>query len=122
MINTQEIKKDIEKILDDKKAEDIVEIDLSRHLERLSDVCIIASGTSSRHMQSVGDYVYKYLKNLKLAPKIEGDAKSGWILIDAAGVEVHLFKPDLRKYYDLESLMIGGGRPANNNLENLPKI
>jgi len=110
--NFKEIKAAIEKLLDDKKAEHIVEIDLSSCNSRLSDLCIIASGTSSRHMQSVGDYVYKYLKELKLSPKLEGDAKSGWIMIDAGGIEIHLFKPELRDYYDLESLMKEGKRPS----------
>lgn len=105
MTNTSELTRDIVKILDDKKAENIVQIDLSNKTNRLTDVCIVASGTSSRHVQSVADYIYRFLKNGKLHPKMEGTAKSGWVMIEASGVEVHLFKPELREYYDIESLL-----------------
>ena len=113
MNNIKEVKNNIIKLLDEKKAESIVEIDLSSCNYRLSDSCIIASGTSSRHMQSVADYVYRYLKEQKLSPKIQGNAKSGWVMIDAGGIETHLFKPEFREYYDLESLMKDGKRPEN---------
>ena len=103
--NFNVVKKSIETLLEDKKAEQIVGIDLSLCANRHSDFCIIASGTSSRHMGSLGEYIYKYLKQIDLEPKMEGNAKNGWVMIDAGGIEVHLFKPDLRDYYDLETLM-----------------
>lgn len=105
---------EILEILADKKAIDIVQIDMKDCNERLSDVCIIASGTSSRHMQSVADYVYRYLKDNVFVPHIEGNAKSGWILIDAGGIEVHMFKPEIREYYNLEELMRSGKRPSQD--------
>ena len=106
------IKTEIVKILDEKKAEDIVEISLTNNSERMSDVCIVASGTSSRHTQAVADYVFRYLKTEKLHPLIEGTAKTGWVMIEASGIEIHLFKPELRKYYDLETLLLSGKTPT----------
>ncbi|MDR2598564.1 MAG: ribosome silencing factor [Holosporales bacterium] len=91
-------------LLNEKKAFDVVEFDLSRKLERLSDTCIIATGTSARHLRSVADYVYRYMKNNQQNPRIEGIAESGWIIIESRGIEVHLFKPELREYYALEEL------------------
>ena len=107
MTDISKLTRDIVKILDDKKAERIVQIDLSNKANRLTDVCIVASGTSARHVQSVADYIYRFLKNEKLHPQMEGTAKSGWVMIEASGVEVHLFKPELREYYDIESLLSG---------------
>jgi ribosome-associated protein len=105
VINTEPIKEEILRILDEKKSERIIEFDTSASKARSSDSCIIASGTSSRHMQSVADHVFKFLKSCKLHPIIEGNAKCGWVLIEAAGIEIHLFKPDLREYYDLETFV-----------------
>ncbi len=102
---------DINNILLDKKATDIQIIDTTNCKTRMTDTCIIASGTSSRHMQAVADYIYKELKARKLHPHIEGDAKSGWVLIEASNIEIHLFKPDLRSYYNIEELLNSGKRP-----------
>ncbi|MDR2074726.1 MAG: ribosome silencing factor [Holosporales bacterium] len=102
---------DVAKILEDRKAINIITVDTRNYQNRLSDVCVIASGTSSRHMQSVADYVYRYLKKAKLNPYIEGKSESGWVLIEASGIEIHLFKPELREYYDLEELLTSGKRP-----------
>jgi ribosome-associated protein len=111
MTSVKNLKSSILELLDKHKSENIVEFDLLECKEKLSDWCIVASGTSSRHMQSVADYVYRFLKDKKLKPLLEGDAKSGWIMLEAAGIEVHLFKPELRDYYDLESLMKSDKRP-----------
>ncbi len=111
MKNIENLKKSIIKILDEKKAENIVEIDLSKCNSRLVESSIIASGTSSRHTQAVADYIYRFLKTEKLAPILEGKAESGWVMIEASGVEVHLFKPELREYYNLEELLSSGKTP-----------
>lgn len=109
--NIEKIKTELLRILDEKKAEDIVEIDLSNRPQKLVDTCIVASGTSSRHTQAVADYLYRFLKTEQLHPVIEGTAQSGWVMIEASGIEVHLFKPELREYYDLESLLLLGKTP-----------
>jgi ribosome-associated protein len=103
------IETEILRLLDDRKAEQIEMLDLANNNARLSDSCIIGSGTSSRHVESIANSVYRYLKSEKLSPRIEGSGRSGWILIESAGIEIHLFKPEVREYYDIESLM----RPCN---------
>lgn len=108
MINNFElIKETVKQMLEDKKAEKIVAFDVSACRSKISDVCIIASGTSARHMGMIGDYIYRYFKKAKLSPSLEGNAKNGWVLVSACGIEVHLFKPDIREYYDLEKLIAG---------------
>ncbi|MDR0695601.1 MAG: ribosome silencing factor [Holosporales bacterium] len=101
----RQIKAAVMQMLDEKKALDIVEIPLSAGLGRFSETCLIASGTSSRQMQAVADHLYRFFKSQGQKPLIEGSAESGWIIIEAAGIEVHLFKPEMRSYYDLESLL-----------------
>lgn len=107
----EKLKEEVIKILDEKKAENIVEIDLSNCNARLSEFAIIASGTSSRHTQSVAEYIYRFLKGKKLHPLLEGNANTGWVMIEANGIEVHLFKPESREYYNLEELLSSGKTP-----------
>jgi ribosome-associated protein len=99
-----EIKRDILEILAEKKALEVVEIAVTGNQNALTDSRIIASGTSSRHVQSVAENLYKMLKDRKQKPRIEGKASSGWVIVEASGIEVHLFRPELRDYYDLEHL------------------
>ena len=113
MTNIENLKKSIIAILDEKKANDIVEFDLSKCNSRLAEVSIIASGTSSRHTQSVAEYVYRFLKGNKLHPIMEGKAETGWVMIESNGIEIHLFKPDLREYYNLEEILSSGKTPAS---------
>ena len=113
MISLNDLKESVIKILDEKKAEDIVEIDLSSCNARLADCSIIASGTSSRHAQAVADYIYRFLKSQRIKPHLEGTAQTGWIMIEANGIEVHLFKPDLRAYYNLEEILSSGKTPSD---------
>jgi ribosome-associated protein len=108
----RDLQTEIIKFLDEKKINDIVAIHTSAYECRASDLCIIGSGTSSRHMQSVATQLYRSLKNAKLSPKIEGTASFGWILIEVYGIEIHLFSPDMRKYYDIESLL--SSNPSEN--------
>lgn len=115
MKDIAKLKKSIIKILDEKKAENIVEIDLSKCNSRLAESSIIASGTSSRHTQSVADYIYRFLKSEKLSPILEGKAENGWVMIEANGIEIHLFKPELREYYNLEELLSSGKTPNTFN-------
>ncbi len=93
-------------LLNDKKVNDICIFDLSSNSNKLVDYCIIGSGTSSKHTQSVAEYLSKLFKSKGIIPNIEGNAKDGWVIVQANGIEVHLFKPDLRTYYDIESLLL----------------
>jgi ribosome-associated protein len=89
--------------LDDKRAKDIVVLELSEVSSTL-DYFIIASGESSLQLKALEDSVYTKLKEEKMTPKgIEGPSQR-WILLDYGYLVVHLMSPDARKFYDLEGL------------------
>ena len=96
--------KDVINILDSNKALDIVSIDLNGK-SSIADQMIIASGTSSRHIQALSEQVYEYLKKNGVTNcKIEGNESNDWKLVDAIDIIVHLFHPDKRSFYDLEKM------------------
>tara|TARA_A100000164_G_C21609743_1_gene631539 strand:+ start:273 stop:620 length:348 start_codon:yes stop_codon:yes gene_type:complete len=98
------IKQTIEKILDQNKANDIVSIDLKKK-SYIADYMIIASGTSSRHLQSLSEILVTELKKLGVNNcRIEGIDSSDWKLVDAIDVIVHIFHPEKRSFYDLEKM------------------
>ena len=98
------LKKLIEKTLDYNKALDIVSIDL-REKTSIADYMIIASGTSSRHIQALSEIILDKLKNEGINNcHIEGKESSEWKLIDGMDVIIHIFIPEKRKYYDLEKM------------------
>lgn len=96
-------------VLVDKKGEDILLLDLSG-LTTLTDYFVICSGTSERQLQALVSGVRASIKKgLKTVPlHVEGEPSSGWVLMDYGSVVVHLFAPELRRFYDLESLWRGG--------------
>ncbi len=99
-----EIKNSIEKILDDNKAQAITSIDL-KNKSYIADYMIIASGTSSRHLQSLSENLVTELKKLGLTDcRIEGKDSADWKLVDAHDVIIHLFHPEKRDFYDLEKM------------------
>ena len=90
--------------LDTNKAEDIVTIDL-KDKSSMADFMIIASGTSSRHLQSLSEQVLEKLKDNGVKnSKIEGKESSEWKLIDGIDLIVHIFHPEKRKFYELEKI------------------
>ena len=90
--------------LDINKAEDIVTIDL-KDKSSMADFMIIASGTSSRHIQSLSEQVLEKLKNNGVKnSKIEGKESSEWKLVDGIDLIVHIFHPEKRKFYELEKI------------------
>ena len=99
-----EIKKNIEKILDDNKAQNIASINL-KNKSYIADYMIIASGTSSRHLQSLSEILVNELKKKGIENcKIEGKDSNDWKLVDAHDVIVHIFHPEKREFYDLEKM------------------
>ena len=95
--------KNIAKILDKKKAIDIVGIE-TKELTVMSDYFIIASGTSNTHVRALADDVDDEMKKLGVeVDHIEGRA-TGWILLDYNDVLVHIFQPESRQYYNIERL------------------
>ena len=99
---------DLEKIvlntLDLNKAQDIVSINL-KDKSSMADYMIIASGTSSRHIQSLSEQVLEKFKDNGIKDsKIEGKESSEWKLVDGIDVIVHIFHPEKRKFYELEKI------------------
>ena len=95
--------KNIAKILDKKKAIDIIGIE-TKELTVMSDYFIIASGTSNTHVRALADEVDDEMKKLGVeVDHIEGSA-TGWILLDYNDVLVHVFQPESRQYYNIERL------------------
>ena len=90
--------------LDINKAEDIVTIDL-KDKSSMADYMIIASGTSSRHIQSLSEQVLEKLKDNGVNnSKIEGKESNEWKLVDGIDLIVHIFHPEKRKFYELEKI------------------
>jgi ribosome-associated protein len=90
--------------LEDDKAEDIVAIDLAGK-SSVTDVMIIASGRSNRHVGAIADHIIKKLKDAGHGrAKVEGLKTCDWVLIDAGDVIVHVFRPEVRAFYDLEKM------------------
>ena len=99
-----EIKKLIEKILDSNKARDITSIDL-KNKSYIADYMIIASGTSSRHLQALSEILVAELKRHGLENcRIEGRESSDWKLVDTNDIIVHIFHPEKRNFYNLEKM------------------
>ena len=98
------LKQIIIKTLDQNKAEDIISINLEDK-SSMADYMIIASGTSSRHIQSLSEQVLIKLKNNGIQnSKIEGKDSSEWKLVDGIDLIVHIFNPEKRKFYELEKI------------------
>ena len=103
-MKVSEIKDNIEKILDDNKAKDITSINL-KNKSYIADYMIIASGTSSRHLQALSEILIVELKKIGLDNcRIEGKDSKDWKLVDTQDVIVHIFHPEKREFYDLEKM------------------
>ena len=97
--------------LDDSKAEEIVEIDLAGKTS-IADVMIVATGRSNVHVGAIADRVIKTCKAAGVeAPRAEGMPHCDWVLVDAGDVIVHIFRPEVRQFYNLEK-MWSGARPV----------
>ncbi len=96
--------------LEDDKAEEIVEIDL-RGRSDMADYMVIASGRSSRQVASISEKLADRLKQeFGLICKMEGKDTGDWVLIDTGDVIVHVFRPEVREFYDLEKMWQPGGQ------------
>jgi len=95
-------------VVEDKKAEDIVLLDL-RPDAIIADFFVICNGNSDRQLKALSDYVRTAVKERyeKLPFSVEGTAESGWVLMDFGDVVVHLFLEEKRHFYDLEGLWRG---------------
>ncbi len=99
----------VEASLDDDKAEDVVVIDLAGKTE-IADFMVIANGNSQRQVSAMADHLTRKMKERGLKSiATEGLANSDWVLIDAGDVVVHLFRPEVRDFYDLDKIWSGPG-------------
>lgn len=92
------------KSLDDSKAEDVVSIDVSGKTP-LADYMVVASGRSHRHVGAVADRLLRDLKDAGHGTsRVEGMSHCDWVLIDTGDVIVHLFRPEVREFYNIEKM------------------
>ena len=93
---------------DDKKAEDIVILDLQK-VSTVSDFFVICTGSSAKQLQAIGDSVREHFKAEGLGKgTCEGYEAGAWILLESSDVVVHLLRQEMRRFYDLESLRSEG--------------
>lgn len=96
--------------LDDDKAEDVVQIDL-RGRSDVADYMVVCSGRSSRQVASISEKLADRLKlELKMSARMEGKEAGDWVLIDAGDVIVHVFRPEVRDFYQLEKMWMPGAQ------------
>jgi len=106
--------KEIVQVLADAKGQDIRVLDV-RNVTDFTDYMIIASGTSSRHVQTLADRICVRMKELGLMPVgREGEAVGDWVLVDFGDVVAHLMRPQVRDLYNLEKLW-GDGQPVEHS-------
>lgn len=103
-MQTDELKQIALQALEDLKGLDIAEYDV-RGMTTVTDVMIIASGTSDRHVKSLADAVVIACKKAGMAPLgVEGEREGEWVLVDLGDVVVHVMQPRIREFYALEKL------------------
>lgn len=101
---TEALCKHIQKILDTNKAENIVTLNL-RNKCSFADFMIVASGRAPRHVSALADYVADMLKKSGTPPlSVEGKESGDWVLIDAGDIVVHIFRPEVRQFYNIEKM------------------
>jgi ribosome-associated protein len=94
------------KSLEEAKAEDPISIDITGK-SSLADYMVVASGRSNRHVGAIADRLLGDLKDAGGGPvRIEGLANCDWVLVDAGDVIVHLFRPDVRTFYNIEKMWL----------------
>ena len=108
LVNEDEkILKLVEQTLEDNKADDVVVMDL-RGKTSLASFMVVASGTSQRHVASLAEKVQMVLKKEGYTATAEGEEKADWVLIDAFDVIIHIFKPEVREFYNIEKMWQAG--------------
>ncbi len=107
-MTSEQLKDLIVKLLDEKKATDIHVVDV-RGKSALTDFMILASGTSSRQVSGLAEFIQTVMHKEKiLVLSMEGRTEGEWVLIDLNDVIVHIFKPETRAHYNLETLWAEG--------------
>lgn len=97
--------------LDDSKAEEIVSIDITGK-SPMADHMVVASGRSHRHVGAIADRLIQDLAKTGLSAKVEGLPHCDWVLVDAGDIVVHLFRPEVRQFYNLEKMWAPDDKPT----------
>lgn len=101
--------------LSDDKAEDVVQIDL-RGKSSIGDYMVIASGRSTRQVSAMSEKLVEKLKaEFGVNARVEGKDAGDWVLIDTGDVIVHVFRPEVREFYQLEKMWLPAGGPGLQN-------
>ena len=101
---SKELSDFIRHILDENSAQDVIEIDI-RGKSSIADYLLVASGRSNRHVSALADYVQRALKERGFKELVvEGQQAADWVLIDAGDVILHVFRPEVRVFYNLEKI------------------
>lgn len=103
-MQADELKQLVITAIEDLKGEDIRELDVKGKTS-VTDIMIIASGTSSRHVKSIANNVATEAKHAGVKPLgVEGEEQGEWVLVDLGDIVVHIMQPHVREFYDLEKL------------------
>lgn len=106
-IDAKSISELVLKSLDDDQGLDILSIDLAGKTS-IADIMIVASGRNSRHVAAMADHISSVLKDSGAGRlKVQGLENADWVLIDAGDVIIHLFRPEVREFYSLETIWTG---------------
>ncbi|WP_397541712.1 ribosome silencing factor [Roseovarius salis] len=99
--------------LEEDKAEDVVQIDL-RGKTAIGDYMVICSGRSNRQVSAISEKLVERLKSeMGILPKIEGKEAGDWVLVDTGDVIVHVFRPEVREFYQLEKMWLPSQQAAS---------
>ena len=102
--------------LSDDKAEDVVQVDL-RGKSEMGDYMVIASGRSSRQVTAISEkLVQKVKETYGRSSKVEGKSQGDWVLIDTGDVIVHVFRPEVREFYQLEKMWLSPAEQAEQTI------
>lgn len=103
-LSAAELQKLVINSLEDDKAEDIINIDLKGKTS-IADSMVIASGRSTRQVSAIADHLYRKIKHATVdGCKLEGMEKADWVLLDAGNIIIHIFRPEVRSFYNLEKM------------------
>lgn len=112
MLDVDDVSRVVLASLEDDKAEDIVAIDI-RGKSSFADMLIVASGRSARHVGALADHVMRKLKDAGVKDvSLEGVPHCDWVLVDAGDIVVHLFRPEVRTFYNIEKIWAGAPGPS----------
>ncbi len=112
-IDPAELAKLVVSQLEEDKAENVLEIDLTGK-SPMADTMIVASGRSARHVAALADHVFRKMKDAGASKvRVEGLPNADWVLLDGGDVIVHIFRPEVREFYNLERIWASDAPPRD---------